>query len=81
MEETMLKKLSMLAAAAAFAAMLAPAAQALTAAPLTAGTDVIQVAGGCGPGFHRGAYGRCYPNRAVRCRSVRTQYGWRRVCD
>jgi hypothetical protein len=25
--------------------------------------DVIHVAGGCGPGFHRGAYGRCLPNR------------------
>lgn len=25
--------------------------------------DVIQIAGGCGPGFHRGPYGGCRPNR------------------
>jgi hypothetical protein len=26
---------------------------------------VVQVAGGCGLGFHRGLYGRCYPNAPV----------------
>jgi hypothetical protein len=41
------------------------AAQALPAAPLGTAADsaVIQVAGGCGPGFHRGPYGGCRPNR------------------
>ncbi len=38
---------------------LAPAGQA-------AGADIIQVAGGCGPGFHRGPRGGCLPNVVVR---------------
>jgi hypothetical protein len=25
--------------------------------------DAANAAGGCGPGWHRGAYGRCVPNR------------------
>jgi hypothetical protein len=33
------------------------------AAPAT-GTDIIAVAGGCGPGFHRGPYGGCLRNFA-----------------
>jgi hypothetical protein len=28
-------------------------------------SDVIQVAGGCGPGWHRGPGGGCRPNRVV----------------
>ncbi|MBN8973631.1 MAG: hypothetical protein J0H32_02100 [Rhizobiales bacterium] len=40
----------------------------VNAAPIAPATptvqgDIIQVAGGCGPGFHRGAYGRCRVNR------------------
>ena len=53
--------------AAAFAASLlggASIANAMPAAPTGgANPDVIQVAGGCGPGFHPGPYGRCRPNR------------------
>ena len=45
----MLKKTSMLLAAGAFMA-LASSAQAITPAPLGAPSDVITVAGGCGPG-------------------------------
>ena len=75
-----MKRISMLIAAGAFATMLAPAAQAVTPAPLSTPSEVIQVAGGCGPGWHRGPRGRCIPNRAVMCRQVRTPYGWRRIC-
>lgn len=41
------------------------ASQAMPVAPLgstqAAAEDVIQVAQGCGPGWHRGPYGRCRP--------------------
>ena len=41
------------------------ASQAMPVAPLgptqAASGDVIQVAQGCGPGFHRGPYGACRP--------------------
>jgi hypothetical protein len=30
-----------------------------------AGFGVANAAGGCGPGFHRGPYERCVPNREV----------------
>ncbi len=43
-------------------------ASAMTASPATpvTGADIIKVAGGCGPGFHPGPYGRrCFPNREV----------------
>jgi len=86
----MLKRLSTLVAAGAFVALLAPAAQALPLAPLGTSTDVIQVAGGCGPGFHRGPYGGCRRNLGVArvvggpvvvCRRVWVAgRGWRRVC-
>jgi hypothetical protein len=83
----MLKKISMIAAAGAFMA-LASSAHAITPAPLGSTTDVITVAGGCGGGWFRNAYGRCVPMGArgyvgrpvVVCRSVRTPYGWRKVC-
>jgi len=39
--------------------------QAMPIAPLAgeqaAGGEIIQVAQGCGPGFHRGPYGACRP--------------------
>jgi len=86
----MLKTLSTLVAAGAFVALLVPAAQAFTPAPLSTSTDVIQVAGGCGPGFHRGPYGGCRRNLGVArvvggpvvvCRTVWVAgYGRRRVC-
>jgi hypothetical protein len=81
----MLKRLSTLVAAGAFVALLAPAAQALPLAPLSTSPDTILVAQGCGPGFHRGPYGRCRPNMGggpvVVCRRVWVGgYGWRRVC-
>jgi len=41
------------------------ASQAMPVAPFGspqgASADVIQVAQGCGPGWHRGPYGRCRP--------------------
>lgn len=57
-----------LIAAAAFVAFAGlTTANAMPLAPSTSsGGDVIKVAGGCGPGFHRGPYGRCVPNRVVR---------------
>lgn len=57
--------MKMLIAAAAFAAALAgaSAAYAMPVAPLGSsnGSDVIQVAQGCGPGWARGPMGRCRP--------------------
>ena len=47
----------LMSAGVANALPLAPAASA-------ANTDVITVAGGCGPGFHRGPYGGCLQNYA-----------------
>jgi hypothetical protein len=100
----MLKRLSTLVAAGAFAMLLVPAANALTPAPLPGVSDVIHVAEGCGRGWVRNRYGRCVragvvvrapvvvgapvvigaPVVVARpvavCRSVRTAYGWRRVC-
>jgi hypothetical protein len=92
LEDTMLKRLSTLVAAGAFVTLLAPAAQALTPAPLPTTTDVITVAQGCGPGWHRGPRGRCRPNAgvvvggpvvvrpAVVCRTVWNGYRRVRVC-
>jgi hypothetical protein len=53
-------------AASAFAiglGLMAMSAQAMPVAPLdqSASSDTIRVAGGCGPGFHRGPYGGCRP--------------------
>lgn len=73
----MLKKLSTMLAAGAFVAVLAPAAHALTPAPLSniaienAAADIIQVAQGCGRGFHRWR-GRCVPNTSRRVGPRRT---------
>jgi hypothetical protein len=46
--------------------MAADAANAMPRAPLAPapGIDVIEVAGGCGPGWHRGPYGGCRRNYA-----------------
>jgi hypothetical protein len=75
--------------AALFASTIAGfgAANAMSPAPVApAGSDVIHVAQGCGPGFHRGAYGRCRANRGrvvVRPPVVRKCRYWapgRRVC-
>jgi hypothetical protein len=52
----------------AFAAGLltagAPASFALPVAPLAAQSNVVDVAGGCGGGWHRGPYGGCRRNFA-----------------
>ncbi len=86
----MLKRLSTLVAAGAFVMLLVPAASALTPAPLpgVSDSDVIEVAQGCGRGWVRNRYGRCVRvggpvvigRPVVVCRSVRTAYGWRKVC-
>lgn len=60
--------MKMLFAAALLAASAAgfSAANAMPAAPAPGiSADVIQVAGGCGRGFHRDAFGRCRVNRGV----------------
>ena len=56
---------SVLLAAMSAAAMTA-AASAMPLAPIdtTPNADVIQVAGGCGGGWHRGPYGGCLRNFA-----------------
>ena len=47
------------------AALLAGNAVAMPLAPpATVPADVIEVAGGCGPGWHRGPYGGCRRNYA-----------------
>ncbi|MGN6410525.1 MAG: GCG_CRPN prefix-to-repeats domain-containing protein [Nitrobacter sp.] len=60
-------------------------ADAMPLAPPASGVnaDVIQVAGGCGPGFHRGPYGGCRANRGPVVRPHRRCRYWgpgRRVC-
>jgi hypothetical protein len=55
--------------AAAFLASTLIGAGAVHAMPLAQvapapGSDVVAVAGGCGPGFHRGPYGGCLQNYA-----------------
>ena len=58
-------KTTILAAAIAFCGLAVPV-QAMTIAPLSAaGPNVTLVAEGCGPGFHRGVYGACRPNRGA----------------
>ena len=54
-----------LIAAAFLLGALTVAANAMPLAPLTpANSDAIAVAGGCGPGWHRGPYGGCLRNFA-----------------
>jgi hypothetical protein len=56
---------------------------------MQAPSDVIQVAGGCGPGWHRGPWGGCRRNwggawafagPGPRCWVRGTPWGPRRVC-
>jgi hypothetical protein len=47
------------------AAQAAPAAPAAPVAAAQATSDVILVAGGCGPGWFRDLYGRCRPGAPV----------------
>ncbi len=47
-------------AASAMAANAAPAAPSPVSQP---GANIVQVAGGCGPGLHPNRWGRCIPNR------------------
>ncbi|MEH2514141.1 hypothetical protein V1291_005495 [Nitrobacteraceae bacterium AZCC 1564] len=72
-------------AAALFAATVAGfgSASAMPLAPAGQSSDVIHVAGGCGPGFHRGPMGRCIRNAVVVRPGVRRCRYWgpgRRVC-
>jgi hypothetical protein len=48
--------------AVAFAVAFAGAAQALPVSSLPDTSNVIKVAGGCGPGWHRGPHGGCLRN-------------------
>jgi hypothetical protein len=51
------------AAAVAALSFVALDAQALPLTPApSAGSDIILVEGGCGPGFHRNEFNRCRPN-------------------
>ena len=54
-------------AAAVFALAGLGAAHAMPMTPLgaTDSSEIIQVAQGCGPGYARGAYGRCRPMGGV----------------
>jgi hypothetical protein len=88
LEDFMLKRLSMLAAAGAFVTLLVPAANAITPAPLPGVSDVIEVAQGCGRGWVRNRWGRCVRvggpvviGRPVAvCRMVWNGYRRVRVC-
>jgi hypothetical protein len=53
-------------AAAALLGALTIGASAMPLAPIAPATEanIIRVAGGCGPGFHRGPYGGCLRNFA-----------------
>ena len=54
-----------LLAAAFVLATIAGAAEAMPLAPVApVQTEIIRVAGGCGPGWHRGPYGGCLRNFA-----------------
>jgi hypothetical protein len=56
------------------------AADAMTLAPAPSSThaDIVQVRGGCGPGFHRGPYGGCRVNRGRYWGPPRVVRPWRR---
>lgn len=72
--------------AAAFLAVSAvglSAASAMPVAPSSAGSDIIHVAQGCGPGFARGPHGACRRIAGWRAPAVRKCRYWgpgRRVC-
>jgi hypothetical protein len=64
---------SILGVGLALAAMTA--SQAMPLAPLeqAASANTIQVAGGCGPGWHRGPYGGCRPCIIARPAGIRVR--------
>ena len=63
----MSKTIKLAAAAAALFAALPLSAEAMPIAPASsADAGVTLVAGGCGPGFHRGPFMGCRPNGFVR---------------
>ncbi len=54
-----------LSAACLAGALFAGSASAMPLAPLApSAAEIIEVAGGCGPGWHRGPYGGCRKNYA-----------------
>ncbi|MGX9427626.1 MULTISPECIES: GCG_CRPN prefix-to-repeats domain-containing protein [Bradyrhizobium] len=55
-------------------------AAAVVAAGMVASFSSANAAGGCGPGFHRGPYGGCRPNRAVYVRPAPRMVVAPRVC-
>ncbi len=62
----MSKTIKLAAAAAALFAALPLSAEAMPIAPAaSADAGVTFVAGGCGPGFHRGPFLGCRPNRFI----------------
>ncbi|RYC31625.1 hypothetical protein D3273_12135 [Lichenibacterium minor] len=62
----MSKTIKLAAAAAALFAALPLGAEAMPIAPAaSADAGMTLVAGGCGPGFHRGPFLGCRPNRFV----------------
>ena len=69
-------------AAIALTAFSADAFPGIPQNPVQTPAEVIQVAGGCGPGWHRGPRGVCRRNwaRGPRCWWRRTPWGPRRVC-
>lgn len=62
------KTSTLVLAAAVLGSFLSVGAWAFPAAPVDsqAESNVILAAGGCGPGFHRGWFGRCRPNAPPR---------------
>ena len=73
-------------AAIAFMALDAQAFPVTSSKRFGVTSDVTQIAGGCGYGWHRGPWGGCrrnwrpLPGRGVRCWFRRTPWGPRRVC-
>jgi hypothetical protein len=75
----MLKSMLFVSATAGTLALAASAVQAMPLSGDIGGVSsphVVLVAGGCGPGFHRGPYGGCVPNGAVAAPYWRGP-GWR----
>jgi hypothetical protein len=57
------KAIALAGALAAIAAASASAAPVMPNAGTEQATNIVQVAGGCGRGFHPNHWGRCVPNR------------------
>ena len=84
-----MRKLLLGTVVAGAAALMAFQAQAFPVNPLPieASSDIVQVRGGCGIGWHRGPYGGCrrnwggaYAFAGPRCWVRATPWGPRRVC-